>query len=99
MIGLSQAYNKTQIGAMLASTTCKFIKPLFYPGNIIIQARMAFIKNTSFGFHHQILNANNEICAEADDVMVYYDFNKNEKLPFPNSLREMVEKLEKRDNF
>ncbi len=81
---------------MLASTHCDFKKPLFYPGNIIVQTRVEFIKNTSFGFHHEVLNEKDELAAEAHDVMVMYDFLKNEKVVFPIELRKIVEELEKK---
>jgi len=95
-IGLYQTYLQSKIGPMLASTSCQYKKPLFYPGNILIQTSLDFIKTTSFGFHHQIINYNNDLVAEAHDVMVLFDFTKNEKIPFPDDLRRLVEQLEKR---
>lgn len=95
-IGLYRDFLQTKIGPMLAGTTCRFKKPLFYPGTIIIKSRMDFIKNTSFSIHHLILDSAGEVAAEAEDVMVMYDFNKNEKVTFPSYLREMAEKLEGR---
>ena len=81
---------------MLASTNCAFKKPLFYPGSVTVRTRMEFIKNTSFGFHHEILNEENEVAAEAHDVMVMFDFLKNEKVHFSADLRSVVEELEGR---
>ncbi len=95
-IGLYQSFLKTKTGPMLASTHCDFKKPLFYPGSVVVQTRVEFIKNTSFGFHHQILNENGEIAAEAHDVMVMFDFLKNEKVQFPAELRKIVEEPEQR---
>lgn len=92
--GLTIQFEKTKIGPVLASTTCHFRKQLHYPGNIVVQSRMEFIKNTSFGIHHQIINEKNEIAAEAHDIIVVFDFNKNEKVLFPDELRREVEKLE-----
>jgi acyl-CoA thioester hydrolase len=91
--GIADAFPKTRIGPILLSTGCQFIKPLHYPGNIVIEARIEFIKNTSFGIHHRILNAAGEVAAEAHDVIVYYDFNKNEKTPIPDEFRKAVEEL------
>ena len=93
---MKRLYEETKIGTMLASTGCNFIKPLFYPGNIIIRASVDFIKNTSFGIHHQIINDKNEIAAEAQDIVVMFDFNKNEKVIIPDILRKKIEELEKR---
>lgn len=95
-IGLTKLHGEMSIGPMLASTSCKFLKPLFYPGNIITEARIDFMKNTSFGIHHRILNEGGEICAEGEDVIVMFDFNKNEKLTIPSEIRNTIEKLEGR---
>jgi acyl-CoA thioester hydrolase len=91
---LLKHYTDEQIGPMLLSCNCQFKKPLFFPGNILVKTRMEFIKNTSFGLHHQILNETNELVAEANDVMVMYDYKKCGKVSFPASVRATVEKLE-----
>ena len=96
LIGLSKMFHETRVGPMLVSAGCNFKRPLFYPEKIIVQARMDFIRNTSFGFLHRLLNEKGEIAAEAKDVMVMYDFNKEEKVPFPEALRLEAEKLEGR---
>lgn len=75
-------------GPILASVSCQFKKPLHYPGDVIIQSRVAFIKTTSFGFHHRIIDTHGEIAAEAHDVIVMYDFNSKEKLPLSETLRQ-----------
>lgn len=81
-------------GPMLASCSCRFIRPLFYPGTLRTVARMEFIKNTSFGLHHLILNSEGETAAEAHDVIVMFDFHHNRKIRFPEELRRKVEALE-----
>src|ERR1700679_2066612 len=57
-------YKTKKQGPLLVSSNCQFRKPLFYPGNITVEARVEFIKNTSFGIEHRILNDKGEICAE-----------------------------------
>lgn len=95
-IGLTKWHQDTGAGPMLLATTCSFKKPLFYPGNIIVESRVDFIKNTSFGIHHRIIDVSHEIAAEADDVIVLYNFKTQEKVPFPDELRRKVERLEGR---
>jgi acyl-CoA thioester hydrolase len=90
-VGLTKWHEQEKIGAMLASASCNFIAPLHYPGKITIQSRTAYIKNTSFGFHHQILNSEGVVCAEGEDTMVLYDFNKNTKVQIPDHLRQKLE--------
>ncbi len=93
-IGLYKLYTDNKHVPMLASTHCEFKKPLFYPGEVIIHSQMDFIKNSSFGISHQLYNSDNELAAEAKDVMVMFDFVKNEKLPFPDAIKNLVEKLD-----
>ncbi|HZF99861.1 MAG TPA: acyl-CoA thioesterase [Chitinophagales bacterium] len=76
-----------RVGPSLASTGCQFRKPLFYPGNIVVQSKLEFVKTTSFGIHHRILNSSGEPCAEAHDVVVLFDFNRQEKVPIPEAMR------------
>ena len=95
--GLAKDFEQTKIGPILASHTTNFLKPLHYPGNITIQSRMEFIKNTSFGIHHQILDEKGNIAAESHDVIVYFDFNKNEKTRIPDEFRKAVAEIENRE--
>src|SRR5688572_26327229 len=90
-IGLTQLFQETKVGAILASTGCNFLKPLHFPGEILIQAKLDLIKNTSFGLKHQILNDKGEVAAEAKDVLVMFDFARNEKVPIPEEIRLNIE--------
>jgi len=92
--GFSKTFKETGIGPMLLSTGCRFVQPLFYPGNITIEASVTFIKNTSFGISHRILNDKGELAAEAEDVIVVFDFNKNEKVPISAALKESIAAIE-----
>lgn len=93
-IGLYESFKETGIGSMVASVSCHFRKPLYYPGDVVIQSTMLYIKNTSFSLQHLILDDNGEIAAEATDIQVMYDFNKNEKLAVPQAIRDAVIRLE-----
>ena len=95
-IGLSQSHRETNIGPLLASCKCDFKKPLFYPGQVEIRSSVNFIKTTSFGIQHQLLNEKGEIAAVANDVLVMYDFNKNEKAPITPWLINKIQKIEGR---
>ncbi len=85
--GLAASFSETKTGPILRSTTCEFLKPLHFPGNISVRAKIDFVKNTSFGIHHRIYNEQGELCAEAADVIVWFDFNANSKTLITNELR------------
>lgn len=94
---LTSIFSENKTGPILLSTNCQFIIPLHYPGDIIVESRMEFIKNTSFGIHHRILNHLGDVAAEGHDVIVFFDFNKNEKMRVPDEFRKLVAELEGRD--
>jgi acyl-CoA thioester hydrolase len=91
--GFMNRYFKDKIGPILVSSGCQFKKPLFYPDSIMVEARIEFIKTTSMGLHHRILNSKDEIAAEAHDVIVLYDFNTNAKVPIPVELKTTIENM------
>ncbi len=88
---LTKIFEETNKGPMVVSTHCDFKKSLYYPGTAIVKTKLAFIKNSSFGLDHLILNDNMEICAEGRDVAVFFDFNKNETYKIPQELRDLME--------
>ncbi|WP_276134926.1 acyl-CoA thioesterase [Polluticoccus soli] len=94
MIGLTKSHSETGIGPMLASSSCRFFKPLFYPGNVLVQASVTNIGNTSFKMLHQILDINLVIAAEAEDVIVMYNFKEEEKAVIPEDIRKKIMELE-----
>lgn len=95
--GINAMHKAENIGPMLASSKCDFKKPLYYPGQAIIHSGAGSIGNSSFRLCHRIYNEAGELCAEAEDVIVIYDFNQNRKHPIPESILNSIESLEKRE--
>lgn len=93
LTGLSSSYEKDKLGAMLLSAQCQFKQPLFYPGNIVIKTNVHFIKNTSFGLNHSILNDKNELVASGEDIIVFYNYIQNIKSAIPDWLRRNMENI------
>ena len=94
--GIYAELKKNNIGPILHSTSCQFKKQLMYPGHVIVKTGMAYIKNTSFSLHHMLYDQHGDLVAEAQDVIVMFDFNKNEKTPVPEVMRKNAEKIEGR---
>ena len=88
--GIYEMYENSNMGTMLVSTHCDFKKSLYYPGKAIVKTKLDFIKNSSFGLKHLILDETNEICAEGKDVVVCYDFDKDKTFKIPEDLREKL---------
>lgn len=94
LTGLAATFDHTKVGPILLSTGCQFIKTLHYPGDITVEVRMEFMRTTSFGLHHRIVASDGTVAAEAHDVIVNFDFNKNEKTPINDAFRNAAELIE-----
>ncbi len=90
-IGLMQSQSEDKVGPILASISCQFRKPLFYPGHVKVYSSVDQIKNTSFRICHEVRNDNDEVAASAHDIIVFYDFCGNTKLAIPDDLRKRIE--------
>ena len=96
-VDLMQLQTEKKTGPILASINCQFCKPLFYPGQVTVYSRVDSIKNSSFRIQHLVYNDQHEISAEAHDIIVFYDFNKNTKLAIPEAIRRKIELMENQD--
>jgi acyl-CoA thioester hydrolase len=94
--GLDQLFKLSNHGPILASCHCNFKLPLFYPGIVKVETHCTYIKNTSFSFLHTIFNDKGALAADATDIIVMYDFNKNEKMPFPTIIKSKFEAIEQK---
>lgn len=92
-IGLMQMQAKEKAGPILASVNCQFRKPLFYPGEAVVYSRVGSVKNTSFIIEHALFNDQNELTAEASDVIVFFDFDRNAKMSLSPEIRERIEQM------
>lgn len=89
-VGLLPLKAEKRTGPIIASTTCQFRKPLFYPGKVTVYSKVDLIKNTSFRIQYEVLNDDAEIVAEAHDIIVFYDFDKNTKLVLPEDIKDII---------
>lgn len=89
-IGLMKLHKTQNIGFMVAETNCQFKKELLFPGNIHIQTKVDFAKNTSFALVHTMIDDNGEIIAIAKDVLVVFDFIKKEKCLIPDEIKKSL---------
>ncbi|RYE23446.1 MAG: acyl-CoA thioesterase [Sphingobacteriales bacterium] len=93
-IGLTQLHGNMGIGPVLASVKCDFKKQLRYPGDIRIESSLDFIKNSSFGLVHRIFDAEDQLAAIANDIIVAYNFKEQMPVIIPDDIRQAIEKLE-----
>ena len=84
-------------GPILASTQCRFRRPLAYPDVVLTGARIAELGPDRFTHEYRIVSrALNEIAAEGSGIVVAYDYGTRSKCAIPDAVRSRIEKLEGR---
>ena len=77
-------------GPIEAATAIQFSKQLHYPGNITVLTTVEKIGNTSFTLLHKIIDSAGDIAAYGTEVLVYFDFFRQCKLPIPEELKDKI---------
>lgn len=90
-IGLTTLNDQSRPGFIIAATNCIFKKPLHFPGSVKVTTTTAWIKNTSFQLNHILTDKNGETVAEAYDILVVFDYEKNQPVPVDEPLRKKIE--------
>jgi acyl-CoA thioester hydrolase len=81
-------------GPILASTSCRFRRPLTWPDSIQIGARVSELGEDRFTMEYAIYSQSQQtIAAIGQGVAVHFDYRGGGKQPIPGSIREAIEKL------
>ncbi len=93
-IGMNDLKSETGIGPILAQTICKYLKPLTYPDQIIVGARVKSIGQSSFVMEYIIVSEKMGVSAAGEGVIVVYDYHHSKKAELPLLTKEAIEKIE-----
>lgn len=80
-------------GPIEAATNIQFSRQLHYPGNITLSSYVEKIGNTSFTLHHTIIDSEGKVAVSGTEVIVYFDFVNQCKIPLTEALREKLQKF------
>jgi acyl-CoA thioester hydrolase len=82
------------IGAILASTHCRFRRPLLYPDSVRVGTRATDVGDDRFGMEYVVVStALGEVAAEGGAVVVAYDYDVRRKAPLPDAVRARMDRL------
>ena len=94
-LGFLDMQQETGIGPILSWTDCRFRRPLSYPDDISIGARISDIEADRFVMHTVIVShAQKQLVAEGQQRIVVYDYRQNQKAPLPPVIRQRIDALE-----
>jgi acyl-CoA thioester hydrolase len=85
---------KNSIGPILATASCKFIKPLFYPDTVIAGVRVTSIESDNFMMEYIVVSKSKGVAAVGDSKLVVYDYKSSEKTNLPDSVRNGIREID-----
>ena len=87
---------KLDINTVVASSQCKYLKPVFYPDQLKIGVRVEEIRNSAFRMNYLIWSsAQQQNVALGEAVIVCVDKESIQKTLIPEIIREKIIKIEK----
>ena len=79
------------ISTVVASNSCKYLKPVFYPDYLRIGTKVVELRNSAFRMEYTVWSEQqNEIVAIAEAVIVCVDKNTMQKVLIPEHIREKI---------
>jgi acyl-CoA thioester hydrolase len=80
------------IGPILASTSCRFRRPLYYPDKIAVGAKLTSIAEDRFTVEHVVWSEREQsLVAEGEAVIVSFDYATKKKVALPQVWRDFME--------
>lgn len=86
------------IGPILASTSCDFLRPVTYPAIVRVGARVSELGNSSMRMEYGVerVDAPDDLCAKGTSVVVLVRYATLQKVRVPDEMRAAIDALEKR---
>lgn len=92
-IGVLRSHAEDQVGVILASTRCDFLKPVVWPQRLTVRTGCSHIGTTSFTMDYLITNEAGGSVAKGTSVQVMYDYRSSAKVAVPLSIRNAITQL------
>jgi acyl-CoA thioester hydrolase len=93
-IGFIETMEKDSIGPILASTSAKFIKPLFYPDTVTVGTRVTSVEPTQFIMEYIVESKSKGIAALGESKMVVYDYKYSKRTTLPDIVRNKIKEID-----
>ncbi len=80
------------VGPILAATTCDFLEPVTYPGEVVVGVRVTRVGTTSVTMEYGLWRAGQpeKLVARGSSVIVLVEYASGQKLPVPPEIRERL---------
>ncbi len=96
-IGYRESMDKTGIGPILASTSCRFRRPLTYPDDLVVGAGVSEVGDDHFTMQYAVWSTRlGTVAARGEGSLVNYDYTAGEKTSLSDTIRQAIASLETR---
>lgn len=89
----TRSHNLSEAGLILARISCDFKRPIFYGQAVEVGTRVAELRNSSF-LVAQRIEADGQLAATADAVVVRYDYQAGASVRISDEFRAKIETFE-----
>ena len=93
-IGLVAGGEGGGIGPILASTSCRFRRPVQFPDTVRVGVRTSSVEEDRFAHEYIVVSrTSGAVVAEGTGVVVSYDYGAGRKAPIPPAVRAAIDGL------
>lgn len=93
-IGFAAGGSAGGVGPILASTACRFRRPVAFPDRVIVGVRAEDVGEDRFTHRYRVVRADtDEVVAEGEGVVVSFDYGAGRRAPIPPEVRERMQRL------
>jgi acyl-CoA thioester hydrolase len=95
--GLVESMTEHGIGAILHSTYCRFRKPIVFPDEVLVGARVIDTRPDRFTHQYRVYSTSQDaVAAEGEGIIVSYNYHDNVKVELPERVRTAIKAIESR---
>lgn len=93
-IGFTGGGEAGGVGPILASTACRFRRPVTFPDTVTVGVRVEDVGEDRFTHRYRVVRAaGDELVADGEGVVVSYDYSAGRSAPIPSDVREAIARL------
>lgn len=94
-VGVIQHKEGTQVGPILASTSCDFRLPLKYPDVVCLGGNATVLSEKKIKMDYRVVSETlDAVVAEGQGLLVYYDYSENRSCPIPEQILNRIAQLD-----
>jgi acyl-CoA thioester hydrolase len=96
-IGYRESMELNGVGPILASTSCRFRRPLAYPDDLVVGVGVSEVGEDAFTMQYAVWSRQlGTVAAKGEGAIVNYDYRNGHRTPLSADVREAIARLEDR---